>query len=145
MLWYARRYLSGTLGGFYAGVHRVVGNPTTPQHPPLITLNTTKQMKQSKINKKLFSIMIDTLKKLRTVQPGEHLPLMEIRMHLVDDEGDGVGVWVEYNKETGEFNKGMLPLDGLHREAAMEQMESASEDYLDEIHSEVVKSKGLLN
>ena len=89
--------------------------------------------------------MIDTLKKLRTVQPGEHLPLMEIRMQLVDDEGDGVGVWVEYNKETGEFNKGMLPMDGLHRQAALEQLESASEDYLDEIHSEVIKSKGLLN
>ena len=90
--------------------------------------------------------MIDTLKKLRTVQPGEHLPLMEIRMHLVDDEGDGVGVWVEYDKETGEFNKGMLPLDMEHMESAAEEhFREKNFDDLDEIHSEVIKSKGLLN
>ena len=31
-------------------------------------------------------------------------PLREIRIHLLDEDGDGLGIWMEYDAESGELN-----------------------------------------
>ena len=50
-----------------------------------------------------------------------NVPLREIRIHMLDEDGDGIGLWIEFNEETGEFEKGMMSI-------AAEMMEVGNED-----------------
>ena len=101
-------------------------------------------MKQKKINKHLYSAMIDTLGKIqRTQHPVGQIPLREIRLHLVDEDGEGIGLWIEYNEETGEFERGFLPLDAegqAHEITPEEEFEVTSE-----LEDPDKPYKGLLN
>ena len=38
------------------------------------------------------------------------LPIREIRISLLDADGEGVGLFVEYDEETGELERGMQPI-----------------------------------
>ena len=65
-------------------------------------------MDNHKIARKLFK---EARKALDTIRNNpQQIPLREIRIHLLDEDGDGLGLWIEYNEETGELERGMLPL-----------------------------------
>ena len=53
-------------------------------------------------------------------------PLREIRIHLLDEDGDGLGIWMEYDPESGELKRGMLPLH--HSMFYSEEEEDAESD-----------------
>ena len=64
--------------------------------------------KHKKIARKLYK---EARKALDTIRNNpQQIPLREIRIHLLDEDGDGLGLWIEYDEETGELERGMLPL-----------------------------------
>ena len=79
-------------------------------------------MKNKDISKQLLKETLQALNGLvKHPKFGDNIPLREIRVHCLDDEGDGIGLWVEWNEETEEFEKGMISI-------AAEQMEVESEE-----------------
>ena len=65
-------------------------------------------MNNHKIAHKLFR---EARKALDTIKCQKHqMPLREIRIHLLDEDGDGLGLWMEYDEESGEMERGMIPL-----------------------------------
>ena len=65
-------------------------------------------MNNHKIAHKLFKEARNALDPIKG--QNHQMPLREIRIHLLDDEGDGIGLWMEYDEETGELERGMMPL-----------------------------------
>ena len=57
--------------------------------------------------------------------PQRQWPLREIRIHLLDEDGDGLGIWMEYDEESGELKRGMLP---LHHSMFYSEEEDAESD-----------------
>ena len=51
------------------------------------------------------------------------LPIREIRISLLDEDGEGVGLFAEYNEETGELERGMTAI-------------SEDDEFLSELESE---------
>ena len=104
-------------------------------------------MNQKKLTRRIFREAINTLTALKSnPQMMEEMPIEEIQLHILDNEREGVVLCIEYNEETGEFEKSFSATD----EDLDEELEDAleedipSED-LNEWESEVLKSKGLLN
>ena len=52
-------------------------------------------------------------------------PLREIRIHLLDEDGDGLGIWMEYDPESDTLKRGMLP---LHHSMFYSEEEDAESD-----------------
>ena len=65
--------------------------------------------------------------------PELDLPIREIRLHLLDEDGDGIGLWIEYNEETGELDRGMTPINSEMMESMRDELE------------EITQGKRLLN
>ena len=51
------------------------------------------------------------------------LPIRDIRISLLDEDGEGVGLFAEYNEETGELERGMTAI-------------SEDDEFLSELESE---------
>ena len=77
-----------------------------------------------KISRKLYK---EAKKALDTFKgnPQRQWPLREIRIHLLDEDGDGLGIWMEYDEESGELKRGMLP---LHHSMFYSEEEDAESD-----------------
>ena len=104
-------------------------------------------MNQKKLTRKIFREAISTLTALRSnPQMMEEMPIQEIQLHILDDGGEGVVLCIEYNEETGEFEKSFSASDeDLEDEFYDSEGEDIPSEKLDEWESEVLKSKGLLN
>ena len=86
--------------------HREPIPPAAPRTAKLNTINII--MDNHKIARKLYK---EARKALDTIRNNpQQIPLREIRIHLLDVDGDGLGLWIEYDEETGELERGMLPL-----------------------------------
>ena len=104
-------------------------------------------MNQKKLTRKLIKETINTLTALRSnPQIMEELPIQEIQLHILDDGGEGVVLCIEYNEETGEFEKSFSATDeDLEDEFYVSEKKDIPSEKFDEWESEVLKSKGLLN
>jgi len=104
-------------------------------------------MNQKKLTRKIFREAISTLTALRSnPQMMEEMPIQEIQLHILDDGGEGVVLCIEYNEETGEFEKSFSASDeDLEDEFYDSEKKDIPSEKLDEWESEVLKSKGLLN
>jgi hypothetical protein len=68
-------------------------------------------MNDNNITRKLMKEALHAITRLTKHQHFDgHVALREIRIHMLDEDGDGLGVWIEYNEDTGELDKGMMPI-----------------------------------
>ena len=82
-----------------------------------------------KSNKQITRLLIkDVRNALQTIAKADlptpnDLPIREIRISLLDEDGEGVGLFAEYNEETGELERGMSAI-------------SEDDEFLSELESE---------
>ena len=79
-----------------------------------------------KSNKQITRLLIkDVRNALQTIAKNREidLPIREIRISLLDEDGEGVGLFAEYNEETGELERGMTAI-------------SEDDEFLSELESE---------
>ena len=79
-----------------------------------------------KSNKQITRMLIkDVRNALQTIAKNREidLPIREIRISLLDEDGEGVGLFAEYNEETGELERGMTAI-------------SEDDEFLSELESE---------
>ena len=94
-------------------------------------------MNNKKITSKLLKEAVGTLSGIvKHPQFRDSVPLREIRIHMLDEDGDGIGLWIEFNEETEEFDKGMMSI-------AADMMEDMHEH--DSEHDDILGHKDLLN
>ncbi len=112
-------------------------------------------MTQKKITRKLLKEAISTLTALKSTNTklNESMPLKEMEIYLLDEEGEGVVLCIEYDESTGELHKSFSATDE-EIESIFENDDDSEEithfedipsEKLDEWQSEVLKAKGLLN
>ena len=68
----------------------------------------TTKLTSTKLNTKNSKLLHDTMVTLGALKEGSNLmemPLNEIQVHLLDEDGDGVVLCLEYDEHTGELNK----------------------------------------
>ena len=100
-----------------------------------------REMNNKQITSKLLKEAVKALSGIvKHPQFRDSVPLREIRVHLLDEDGDGIGLWIEYNEATEEFEKGMMSIaaDMMH-----DQQEHDSEH--DSEHADILGHKDLLN
>ena len=81
-------------------------------------------MKNEDITKQLLKEAVKALTGIvRHPQFGDNIPLREVRIHMLDEDSDGIGMWIEWNPETEEFEKGMISIaaDALEDESEGEE------------------------
>ena len=101
---------------------------------------------QKKLTKRIMTEVLDTLTALKSSkQLREEIPLRHAQIHLLDEDGEGVVLSIEYDEETGDIEKSFGETDGdMEVEFDPEEEDIPSEE-LSEWESEVLKAKGLLN
>ena len=118
-------------------------------------INLSYNMSQKKITRKLLKEAISTLTALKSTNTklNESMPLKEVELYLLDEDGEGVVLCIEYDESTGELHKSFSATDE-EIESIFENDDDSEEvthfedipsEKLDEWESEVLKSKGLLN
>ena len=85
--------------------------------------------KRKKLNPRNSRILHDTMVALGALKEQtslSELPMNEIEVHLLDKEGDGVILCLEYDEHSGELNKTFHSID-----------DAAYDEYGEEYHTEV--------
>ena len=87
--------------------------------------------KTKKTNKRNSKILQATMVTLGALKEGslalEELAINEIQVHLLDEDGDGVVLCLEYDETTGELNKTFSNVDEYYEEIEVE-LESDDSD-----------------
>ena len=99
-----------------------------------------KQQKRNTRNSKILQDTMVTLGALKESSPAlEELAINEIQVHLLDEDGDGVVLCLEYD-EHGELSKTFSNVDEYYEEIEVELEESDEdegiESFIDEAISE---------
>ena len=103
-------------------------------------MHTYREMNNKQITSKLLKEAVKTLPSIvKHPQFRDSVPLREIRVHLLDEDGDGIGLWIEYNEATEEFQRGMISL------AADMMHEHEHDSEHDSEHDDILGHKDLLN
>ena len=69
-------------------------------------MNKTKKIKLNKRNSKILHETMVTLGALKEGSDAlQEIPINEIQVHLLDEEGEGVILCLEYDEQTGELKK----------------------------------------
>ena len=98
-------------------------------------------MKNKKITSKLLNEAVMALSGIvKHPQFGNNIPLREVRIHMLDEDGDGIGLWIEFNEATEEFDKGMISIAA----EMMEDMHEHDSEH-DSEHADILGHKDLLN
>ena len=92
--------------------------------------------KKKRLNARTSKILHDTMVTLGSLKEGSNLiemPLNEIQVHLLDKDGDGVILCLEYDEQTGELNKTFHTMDEYYDDSTVEVEleESTTEEPLD--------------
>ena len=75
-------------------------------------MNKTKKIKLNKRNSKILHETMVTLGALKEGSDAlQEIPINEIQVHLLDKNGDGVILCLEYDEQTGELNKTFHTVD----------------------------------
>ena len=90
-----------------------------------------KNTKKIKLNERNSTILHETLVTLGAIKEAssalKEMPINEIQVHLLDEEGDGVVFCLEYDEQTGELKKTFSSID----------------EHYDEVEAEVLEELGL--
>ena len=86
---------------------------------------TTSRKLSTKNSKILHDTMV-TLGALKEANQLHNLPIHEIQVHLLDEDGDGIVLCLEYDEHSGELNKTFHSID-----------DAAYDEYGEEYHTEV--------
>ena len=77
-------------------------------------------IKNTALNKRNSKILHDTMVTLGTLNESsdalEEIPINEIQVHLLDEDGDGVILCLEYDERTGELKKTFQGVDEYYEE-----------------------------
>ena len=91
------------------------------------TMKKKKQQKRNTRNSKILQATMVTLGALKEESPAlEELAINEIQVHLLDEDGDGVVLCLEYD-EHGELSKTFSNVDEYYEEIEVE-LEDSDED-----------------
>ena len=105
------------------------------------TMKLIKDMNNKKITSKLLKEAVTTLTGIvKHPHFNNNVPLREIRIHMLDEDGDGIGLWIEFNEVTEEFDKGMMSIAA----DMMEDMHEHESEH-DSEHADILGHKDLLN
>ena len=111
---------------------------------------TIRKKKASSLNKRNSRILRETMVTLGALKEGsdalQEIPINEIQVHLLDEDGDGVILCLEYDERTGELKKTFHTMDEYYEEGGtddgdgiMVALEDAVGDYDPCISPENVK------
>ena len=75
---------------------------------------STKKKKLSIKNSKILHNTMVTLGALKEVSNIHELPINEIQVHLLDEDGEGIILCLEYDEFTGELNKTFTDTDEFY-------------------------------
>ena len=78
---------------------------------PKRTLKKTTKKRLSTKNSKILHDTMVTLGALKEQTKLNNLPMNEIQVHLLDKDGDGIVLCLEYDEQTGELNKTFHSID----------------------------------
>ena len=82
--------------------------------------NNPKNQLNTKNSKILRETMV-TLGALKESSPAlKELPINEIQVHLLDEDGDGVVLCLEYDESTGELNKTFHTMEEYYEEGGVD-------------------------
>ena len=106
--------------------------------------------KKKKLNARNSKVLHETMVTLGTLKEGsdalEEMEINEIQVHLLDEDGDGVILCLEYDEQTGELNRTFSTMNDYYAEGGtddgdgiMVALEDAVGDYDPCISPENVK------
>ena len=94
-----------------------------------------KQQKRNTRNSKILQTTMVTLGALKENSPAlEELAINEIQVHLLDEDGDGVVLCLEYD-EHGELSKTFSNVDEYYEEIEVELEDSDEDEEHEEVES----------
>ena len=113
------------------------------------TMNIKRTKQRRKIAKQLLANAVETLEVL-IKNDATKMPISNVEIYLVDDDGDGIGLQFKYDKESGEIEKLATPIEDneltFYDEDEMENDEMEIEVELeDDVYATESVSKRLLN
>jgi len=99
-----------------------------------------KQQKRNTRNSKILQATMVTLGALKEESPAlQEMGINEIQVHLLDEDGDGVVLCLEYDETTGELSKTFSTMDEYYEEGGVDGGDGIEED---EIEIEVELENG---
>ena len=99
-----------------------------------------KQQKRNTRNSKILQATMVTLGALKEESPAlQEMGINEIQVHLLDEDGDGVVLCLEYDETTGELSKTFSTMDEYYEEGGVDGGDGIGED---EIEIEVELENG---
>ena len=112
-------------------------------------MNIKRTKQRRKIAKQLLANAVETLEVL-IKNDATKMPISNIEICMVDDDGDGIGLQFKYDKESGEIEKLATPIEDneltFYDEDEMENDEMEIEVELeDDVYATESVSKRLLN
>ena len=115
-----------------------------PHHKILKYKNTMKKKKQQKRNtrnSKILQATMVTLGALKERSPAlEELAINEIQVHLLDEDGDGVVLCLEYD-EHGELSKTFSNVDEYYEEIEVELEDSDEDEGIESFIEEAISEE----
>ena len=87
-------------------------------------------------NSKILQATMVTLGALKEGSPAlEEMEINEIQVHLLDEDGDGVVLCLEYDETTGELSKTFSNVDEYYEEIEVELEDSDEDEEHEEVES----------
>ena len=96
-------------------------------------MNKTKKKKLNARNSKILHETMVTLGALKEGSDAlQEIPINEIQVHLLDKEGDGVILCLEYDEQTGELNKTFHTMEEYYEEGGTDDGDGDAPHYYGE-------------
>ena len=96
-------------------------------------MNKTKKIKLNKRNSKILHETMVTLGALKEGSDAlQEIPINEIQVHLLDEEGEGVILCLEYDEQTGELNKTFSTSEEYYEEGGTDDGDGDTPHYYGE-------------
>ena len=92
-------------------------------------MNNTQKKKTNTKNSKILHDTMVSLGALKGAQSAlQEMHINEIQVHILDEEGDGVILCLEYDESTGELNKTFSCVDEFYDDTVEVELEGDTED-----------------
>ena len=94
--------------------------------------------KKTALNARNSKILRETMVTLGALKEGsdalQEIPINEIQVHLLDEDGDGVILCLEYDEHTGELNKTFHTMEEYYEEGGTDDGDGDTPHYYGEDH-----------
>ena len=95
--------------------------------------------KKTVLNERNSKILRETMVTLGALKEGsdalQEIPINEIQVHLLDEDGDGVILCLEYDEQTGELNRTFSTMEDYYEEGGTGDGDGDTPHYYGEDHS----------